>query len=151
MRSTAARLATQIERHAHREVRARLDQLDAALHMLSEPDENRADLDEFATSGIDSPAAIRAVFERQCFFGCEADDPTWALAFAPQYHGARLNAMFASDFGHWDVPDTTTVLPAAWEVVEAGLATAADFRAFTFDNALALWGPELFANTIAAR
>ena len=116
--------------------------------MLSEPDEDPAQLDEFAGSGFRSPADIRATFARQCFFGCEADDATWALAFAPEYHGTRLGAMFASDLGHWDVPDATGVLPEAWELVERGLVTTDDFRAFTHDHALALWGPRLFADTV---
>ena len=39
-------------------------------------------------------------------------------------HGARLNAMFASDIGHWDVPDLRGVLPEAWELVEDGHLTS---------------------------
>jgi hypothetical protein len=58
--------------------------------------------------------------------------------------------MFASDLGHWDVPDATHVLPDAWELVENGLVTTDDFRAFTYENALALWGPKLFAETVLA-
>jgi hypothetical protein len=143
-------LAALIEEFGHDEVRVRVGDLDAALHMLSEPDEDRAQLDEFAASGFRSPADIRDAFARQCFFGCEADDATWALAFAPEYHGTRLGAMFASDLGHWDVPDATQVLPEAWELVERGLVTTDDFRAFTHDHALALWGPKLFADTIVA-
>jgi len=30
------------------------------------------------------------------------------------------------------------------ELVERGHVTAADFRAFTYDNAIALWGKEMF-------
>jgi predicted TIM-barrel fold metal-dependent hydrolase len=145
-----AQLTDLIERYGDDEVRARVGQLDDALHMLSEPDEDPARLDEFAASGLRSPADIRAVFADQCFFGCEADDPTWALAFAPEYHGTRLGAMFASDLGHWDVPDATGVLPEAWELVEHGHVTVDDFRAFTHDHALALWGPGLFAGTVLA-
>jgi predicted TIM-barrel fold metal-dependent hydrolase len=136
------------EQYGSDAVRTRVDQLEDALHMLSEPDEDRAQIDEFETSGARSPADIRSAFERQCFFGCEADDATWALAFAPHYHGARLRAMFASDVGHWDVPDTRAVLPEAWELVEHGLVTPEDFRAFSCDNALALWGDTVFAHTI---
>ena len=64
-----------------------------------------------------------AVFTEQCFFGCEADDPMNALAFDAKINpeGARLRAMFASDIGHWDVPDFRGVLPEAWELVEDGL------------------------------
>ncbi len=118
--------------------------------MLSEPDEDPATLDEFATSGARSPADIRTTFAQQCFFGCEADDPMWALAFASEYHGTRLPAMFASDLGHWDVPDARAVLPEAWELVEREHVTTDDFRAFTYEHTLRLWGPDMFANTVAA-
>jgi len=145
-----ALLGELIDRFGAQPIRAREADLDAALHMLSEPDEDPAEIDEFTASGFDSPADIRETFQRQCFFGCEADDPTWALAFAPEYHGTRLGAMFASDLGHWDVPDATKVLPEAWELVEHGLVSREDFRAFTYDHALSLWGPNLFGNTVLA-
>jgi hypothetical protein len=64
------------------------------------------------------------------------------------YAGTRLRAMFASDLGHWDVPDACAVLPEAWELVERGHVAVDDFKAFTHDNALALWGDEMFANTV---
>lgn len=38
--------------------------------------------------------------------------------------------------------------PEAWELVERGHVAADDFEAFTHDNALALWGDEMFANTV---
>ena len=145
-----AELKTLIERYGRDEVRARVGDLDAALHMLSETDEDPGQLDEFALSGFHDPGDIRATFARQCFFGCEADDPTWALAFAPEYHGTRLGAMFASDLGHWDVPDATRVLPEAFELVENGLVSTDNFRSFAYENALALWGPKMFANTVVA-
>ena len=50
--------------------------------------------------------------------------------------------------GHWDVPDACAVLPEAWELVERGHVAVDDFKAFTHDNALALWGDEMFANTV---
>ncbi len=142
-----AQMRALLEQHAAPEVRERADQLDDALHMLSEPEEDRTLLDEFKTSGMHSPADIRAVFADRCFFGCEADDPLWALAFASEYHGTRLNAMFASDLGHWDVRDARDVLPEAWELVERGHVSREAFRAFTYDNALRCWGNEAFAKT----
>lgn len=145
-----AELVRLIEQFGSEPVRERVGDLDAALHMLSEPDEDSDRLDEFAASGLHSPSAIRETFARQCFFGCEADDPTWALAFASEYHGTRLGAMFASDLGHWDVPDSTHVLPEAWELVERELVTPEQFRVFTHDHALELWGPGLFAGTVVA-
>ena len=42
--------------------------------------------------------------------------------------------MFASDIGHWDVPDMRGVLPEAWELVDDGLLDEAQFRDFTCGN-----------------
>jgi len=42
--------------------------------------------------------------------------------------------MFASDIGHWDVPDLRGVLPEAWELVDHGLLDEAQFRDFTCGN-----------------
>ena len=64
--------------------------------------------------------------------------------------GARLHAVFSSDIGHWDVPDMAGVLPEAYELLERGLLTEADFRAFVFESPLALWqhgNPDFFAGT----
>jgi len=120
----------------------RLDRIDDALRFLSDPDEDPSTLDEFASAGITSPADVRDVFTRQFHFGCEADDPTNAFAFDTRVNpdGARLRAMFASDIGHWDVPDFLDVLPEAWELVERELMDESGFRAFAFDNAVSLWG-----------
>jgi hypothetical protein len=76
-----------------------------------------------------------------------------ALAFDTRRnpYGARLSAVFASDIGHWDVPDFRGVLPEAWELVEDGLIDEGDFRAFTFEHAVSLWGstnPTFFAGTV---
>ncbi len=92
------------------------------------------------------------MFSRQWFFGCEADDPMNALAFDRAAHpgGIALRAMFASDIGHWDVPDVLGVLPEAWELVEHGRVDETQFRAFTCDNVVALLGPEAFAGTVVA-
>ena len=46
--------------------------------------------------------------------------------------------MFASDLGHWDLPDACAVLPEAWELVERGHVRADDVKTVTHDNALAL-------------
>jgi hypothetical protein len=74
-----------------------------------------------------------------------------AIAFDPKLtDGARLRAVFASDIGHWDVPDARDVLPEAWELVEDGALGEADFRAFVFDNAADLFAgtnPEFFRGT----
>ena len=65
--------------------------------------------------------------------------------------GARLNALFSSDIGHFDVPNMADVVPEAYELVEHGLITADDFRDFTFANAVRFWGevnPDFFKGTV---
>jgi predicted TIM-barrel fold metal-dependent hydrolase len=140
---------------APKQVAERADRIDYALAMLSDPDEDRSGVDEFAASGIREAGDVADVFSRQFFFGCEADDPMNAVAFDPALHagGARLRAVFASDIGHWDVPDCREVLPEAWELVERGHLDAPDFRAFVFDNAVDLLtgtNPEFFRGTLLA-
>ena len=117
--------------------------------------QDRTALDEFQDSGVTSSEEIRDVFEQQFFFGCEADDPMNAIAFdrskIPQR--ARMNAIFASDIGHWDVPDFRNVLPEAWELVEDGHLNEEDFRAFTCSNAATLLqstNPDFFEGTAIA-
>jgi predicted TIM-barrel fold metal-dependent hydrolase len=145
-------LADLFEQHGSPRYRERLDRLDDGLRMLSLPDEDPATLDEFARCGITDADDIRDVFTTAFHFGCEADDPMTALAFDTRRNpgGARLKALFASDIGHWDVPDIREVLPEAWELVEDGHASAADFRALTFEHAVSLWAgtnPSFFAGT----
>ena len=86
------------------------------------------------------------------YFGCEADDPVNAWAFNKKANpmGARLNAIFSSDIGHFDVPDMTEVVPEAYELVEHELITEDDFRDFMFANAVRFWGevnPDFFKGT----
>ncbi len=133
----------------------RLDRLGGTLHFLSDPEECPDGLDEFATSGITGPEDIVDVFGRQFHIGCEGDDPMNALAFdrrvLPMH--TPLRAMFASDIGHWDVPDFGRVLCEAFELVDNGLVDDQDFRAFVFDNAVALWtstNPTFFDGTVVA-
>ncbi len=142
-----------VRRHGSDAFVERLDQIDASLRFLSDPDEDPNHLDEFATSGLESAEQIRSVFAEQCFFGCEADDPMNALAFDQRLHpmGARLQAMFASDIGHWDVPDFRAVLGEAWELVADGRLDEETFRAFTFANAARLFTgtrADFFAGTV---
>ena len=109
-------------------------------------------IDDFAESQIGSPNDIHDVFSGQYFFGCEADDPMAAMAFDERLNplGARIPAIFASDIGHWDVPDFCGVLEEAWELVEHGLLDPEGFRRFTFSNPVRLWAgtnPRFFDGT----
>jgi predicted TIM-barrel fold metal-dependent hydrolase len=111
--------------------------------------------DDFAESRVTDPAQIMDIFTRQFSFGCEADDPLNALAFDQRLlpHRARLNAMFASDIGHWDVPDMREVLVEAWELVDDGFLDEDEFRDFTCGNVvkmLTAGNPDFFAGTAVA-
>jgi hypothetical protein len=68
--------------------------------------------------------------------------------------GAKIQAIYSSDIGHFDVPDMLQVLPEAYELVEHDLITKNDFRDFTFANAVRLWGtqnPRFFEGTAVAK
>ena len=65
-----------------------------------------------------------------------------------------LQSRISSDIGHFDVIDMRHPLPEAYELVEDGHITADDFRAFTFANAVRLWGtqnPRFFEGTRVAK
>ena len=145
-------LETLLAEHGPKAITERLSRLDEATFMLSDPDESPDAIDEFASACVRSEDDIQSVFERRFYFGCEADDPMNAIAFDRKKmpRGAQLNAIFASDIGHWDVPDFRGVLPEAWELVEDGHLDAQDFRAFTCDNAIGLLAgtnPDFFRGT----
>jgi predicted TIM-barrel fold metal-dependent hydrolase len=118
-------------------------------NLLVPPEE----VNDFAPTGIEKPKDIRDIFDANFYFGCEADDRLNAIAFDTRlnHYGARLNAIFGSDIGHWDVPDMTKVLGEARELVEHELITEDDFSDFTFGNAANMLGgmnPDFFKNTI---
>jgi predicted TIM-barrel fold metal-dependent hydrolase len=147
-----ARLADLAKQWGSQRVVERLGELDASLHLLSEPDEDPARLDEFAATGADSAEALARLFTERFFFGCEADDPLNALAWdrAKSPFGLSLHALFGSDIGHWDVPEIGAVLIEAWGLVEDGIVSEADLRRFAFASPLALWcaaNPRFFAGT----
>ena len=49
--------------------------------------------------------------------------------------GSKLNAIFSSDIGHFDLIDMRHPLPETYELVEDGHITPDNFRDFTFANA----------------
>ena len=140
------------ERYAGKRVIEHLDDLESSLVFLADPNEDPKSIDEFARSGIESPEDIRNMFTSQFHFGCEADDPMNSLAFNTKLnpHGARLSAIFGSDMGHWDVPDTREVLSEAWELVETKLNEPEDVRASVYYNPRRMWtnnNPNFFSAT----
>jgi hypothetical protein len=118
---------------------AKADELGGA-GFLGDDREDRSRIDEFAAVGLDRAEQIRDRFIPNFFFGCEADDPINATAFNEKVNpfGARLNAVFSSDIGHWDVPDMREVLGEAHELLEHDLVTPSDFRDFVFTNPVKL-------------
>lgn len=113
------------------------------------------DLDEFAALGIEDGFELRDLFVPNFYFGCEADDPMNAVAFDRRLwpHQARLNVMYGSDIAHFDVPVMAEVLSEAWESVERGVMSGADFRDFVFRNPVRFYtdaNPEFFDGTIVA-
>ncbi|MSP98217.1 MAG: amidohydrolase [Betaproteobacteria bacterium] len=151
-----AQLRRFIDEHGDARVRAVADRMIAnpgsvrlrksAQELLSR---DSAACDDFAASGIDHPSRLAGLFER-CFFGCEADDISVPWAF-DRALATRLQPMFGSDIGHFDVPDMSGVLGEAYELLEEGRLDAAQFREFTYLNVLKLhtrMNPDFFAGTI---
>jgi predicted TIM-barrel fold metal-dependent hydrolase len=135
------RLRRLFDRYAPQGFRRHAAALDDALHLLEDPDEEPAGLDEFARCGIERAEELRELFALPFAFGCEADDPMNAAAFDRRRNpfGAKLKAIWGSDIGHWDVPDCREALPEAFELVERGLLDEEAFRDFVFAHPVDLW------------
>jgi predicted TIM-barrel fold metal-dependent hydrolase len=112
-------------------------------------------MDDFAACKITRKEDWVDLYAKPYYFGCEADDRMNVTAFGrANPFGARINAIFSSDIGHFDVPDMLSPVPEAYELVEDELITADDFRDFTFANAVRLWGtqnPRFFEGTRVAK
>ena len=111
------------------------------------------EVNDFANTGITKPEDIRDIFDRNFYFGCEADDSLNGVAFDSKYNhfGLKLNAILGSDIGHWDVPDMTKVMVEAYEMVEDGFMTDEDFSDFTFGNVVGMhagMNPDFFKGTV---
>ena len=144
------------EEYATGGIAERRARLGDGLVMLSDPDEVPRDVDMFAESQLTGVDDLFDIFTNRFFFGCEADDPMNVLAFSSGLNrgGVTLPAVFASDVGHWDVPDMREVVPEAWELVEDGHIDEEQFRAFVFDNPVRLWtamNPDFFAGTVVSK
>jgi len=102
---------------------------------LSDPGDGDPTQDDFADSGVTSPEQFLERF-RSFYFGCEPDDRLCAVAFDERLNprGSRLNAVFSSDIGHWDVQDAREVLSEVWSLREESLLSEEDFRRLMFGN-----------------
>jgi hypothetical protein len=108
--------------------------------------------DDFEPAALTSVEDIRDRFCPNFFWGCEADDPLVGLAFDPRVTplGALVPAFFASDLGHWDVPEFDAPLEEAYELVERGILDLQQLRQFLFDNPVRFYGslnPNFFSGT----
>jgi predicted TIM-barrel fold metal-dependent hydrolase len=115
--------------------------------------EDPAEIDDFVHCRIGQKSDIRDLFVPHFYFGCEADDPVTSSAFDSRRNPfkVRLNAVFGSDIGHFDVPDMLEVLEEAHEMVDEEMITPDDFREFVFGNPVKLWtavNPGFFRGTV---
>lgn len=96
---------------------------------------------DFAAAGIESVEDIKSRWVDNFFFGSEADDRTVAHAFNEKANplGVKVNAIYSSDVGHWDVPDLTEALAESWDLVEEQVITEADFKKLVFENPYKLY------------
>ena len=97
-------------------------------------------MDDFAACEIEKEEDFKDLFGN-FYFGCEADDRMNASAFNDKVNplGTKINALFSSDIGHFDVANMNEVLAESHELVDEGVMTAEDFRDFTFVNPVEFW------------
>jgi predicted TIM-barrel fold metal-dependent hydrolase len=136
--------------------KAVVSRLDDIGRFFKRPAARPAQLDEFFRVVIEKPEDIRDLFVPNFYFGCEADDPLVAWAFADQVNpmGAQMKAMIGSDISHWDVVDVTEPVEEAYEMVEHGRITPDNFRDFTFTNPVTLhagMNPRFFEGTVVEK
>ena len=115
------------------------------------PPENLKELDDWSALTINGPADFATMFSN-FYFGCEGGDRTTKFAFDTDVNacGARLQPLYGSDIGHFDVADITAAFAEAYEQVEEGLLTEDQFRDFTFGNVAKLhasMNPNFFNGT----
>jgi hypothetical protein len=145
-----------VDKYDYADIAAELDKRDGwPSAEEDEPTGGVPVLDDFAACKIARKEDWVDLYARPYYFGCEADDRMNVTAFGrANPFGARINAIFSSDIGHFDVPDMLSPVPEAYELVEDELITEADFRDFTFANAVRLWGqqnPRFFEGTRVAK
>jgi predicted TIM-barrel fold metal-dependent hydrolase len=112
-----------------------------------------AEWDEWRHCGVQQARDVYDRFVPHFFFGCEGDDriTSWAFDARRNPLDARLNAIYGSDLGHYDLVDMRDAAAEAYESVELGLMNEQDFRDFVFVNPVRLhcgMNPDFFKGTI---
>jgi predicted TIM-barrel fold metal-dependent hydrolase len=148
-------LREMVGKYGYEDIAAELDERDG--WPLKEEDAlvGGVPLDDYWACNITQKQDWIDLYATPYYFGCEADDRMNAVAFGKTMPlGARINAIYSSDIGHFDVMDMRDPLPEAFELVEHGFISQDDFRDFTFANAVRLWGtqnPRFFEGTPVAK
>jgi predicted TIM-barrel fold metal-dependent hydrolase len=132
-----------------------LGRLDRIREHFGRPAGRPEEVNEFARTGVERAQEFLDLFVPRFYFGCEADDPLVAWAFAEKINplGARFRPIFGSDISHWDVPDMTQPVAEAYELVEHGVIDPEQFREFMFLNPIRLHtgtNPHFFDGTVVA-
>jgi hypothetical protein len=145
-----AELAEWMRKYGDAKMQQHLESMVQAGDYLTSKEEPE-DLDDFRALKIADPREFADIFSR-FYFGCEGEDRMTAVAFNPKlnHFGAKIQPIFGSDVGHFDVRDLSRVLAEAYELVEDELISEADFREFTFGNVAKMFtsmNPEFFAGT----
>jgi hypothetical protein len=121
--------------------------------MVGETERSPWARDEFEQSGLRREEDLSRIFGEQFYFGCESDDVTVHRALDARGNpmGTRISPVFSSDIGHWDVPDLQAPLPNSHRLLERGLLSKEDYRAFVFDEVVRLHtrlNPGFFDGTV---
>jgi predicted TIM-barrel fold metal-dependent hydrolase len=108
--------------------------------------------DDFAAMFVNSKEDLRDRFIPNLYFGCEADDTLACIAFDRKINplNEQIRAIMSFDLGHWDVTDMSEAAAEAYEQLEDGLVTEADFRKFGFSHSVQLYAgsnPDFFKGT----
>ena len=149
------RLRELVDQYGYTDIGAELDRRDGWPMKEEDSLTGGVPLDDYHFCKISQKQDWVDLFATPYYFGCEADDRMNAVAFGKMMPlGARINALFSSDIGHFDVVDMRDPLPEAYELVEDGHITESDFSDFVFGNAVRLWGtqnPRFFEGTRVAK
>ena len=144
-----------VDKYGYTDIGAELDRRDGWPMKEEDSLTGGVPLDDYHFCKISQKQDWVDLFATPYYFGCEADDRMNAVAFGKMMPlGARINALFSSDIGHFDVVDMRDPLPEAYELVEDGHITESDFSDFVFGNAVRLWGtqnPRFFEGTRVAK
>jgi predicted TIM-barrel fold metal-dependent hydrolase len=148
-------LMSLVEKYDYSDIRAALEQRGGVPDPELTGTGGLDDLDDFSKCKITRKEDWCDLFSTPFYFGCEADDRMNSIAFGKANpFGAKLNAIYSSDIGHFDVIDMRDPLPEAYELVEDGFITHDDFHDFVFGNSVRLWGtqnPNFFDGTRVAK